>query len=478
MVSDSCDPGTGCVATPGGCGDQCTPYDIVDCYTGPIGTAGIGACKKGHRQCLEMGQGWSPCYGENIPAGEDICGNNLDDDCDGSQADENCSAEPGIAVWVDWDYGSDETGDGSFENPYKTIVKGVGTGKKLIMMKADADGTVYEEIVKLGAVTNDIHIQGWGPVRPVLHGGLDIVHCYDCIFENIEIRYPAPGLFVEQPTAAIDAVHNYRNTFSNIRLTAPDGLPGGKALARCHHGYDNLFIDVEVDDLALLPNEDGSTFPLLHWQDHGSGSQFIRCRLGSNIHLAGAAPENLSILFISVGGYCGNWPQGVSSVRNCVASGLNMSSLATGNTTFEGVKFWCYTPQEDIGGLMVANNTISYITATTVRAIDIDLPSEFDTVVSGNVLGPFFGDSSEGVRTDFATEVTYSDIYQVTTPVASQATLGAGAISEDPKFVNPVGGDFHLQPGSPCVSTGNPAFPDADGTAADMGAYGGPLGQW
>jgi len=466
------------VASDGACDDDCTPYAVVDCYTGAMGTAGIGICKKGYRQCLEMGQGWSPCYGEMVPLAEDICGNDLDDDCDGTQADENCAAEPGNAAWVDGDNGNDTTGDGSFENPYKTIEKGVDSNKLLVMVKADADGTVYEEIVDLGAGDHNIHILGWGPTQPVLHGGIDVVHCYDCTFENLEIRYPAPGVFPEQPTAAIDAVHNYRNTWSNIRLTAPAGLPSGKALARCHHGYDNLFVDVTIDDLALVPDADGGSFPLLHWQDHGSGTQFVRCSLTPNVHLAGATPSSLSIHFISVGGYCGNWPKGVSAVRNCMASGLNMSNLATGSTSFLGVKFWCYTPAEDIGGLMIANNTISNITATTVKAVDVDLPSEFDTIITGNIIGPFTADSSEGIRVDFAAEVTYSDIFGVTTPVASQATVGATSISQDPLFVNPGGSDFHLQGNSPCVNTGDPAFPDVDGTPGDMGAYGGPYGQW
>ena len=40
--------------------------------------------------------------------------------------------------------------------------------------------------------------------------------------------------------------------------------------------------------------------------------------------------------------------------------------------------------------------------------------------------------------------------------------------------------DFNLQNGSPCINTGNPSssYNDPDGSRSDMGAYGGPYGDW
>ncbi|GEM_PF-1252252 len=51
-----------------------------------------------------------------------------------------------------------------------------------------------------------------------------------------------------------------------------------------------------------------------------------------------------------------------------------------------------------------------------------------------------------------------------------------GNISEKPMFVDPQAGDFHLEPGSPCIDKGShdPFYMDRDGSYNDMGAYGGP----
>jgi hypothetical protein len=44
------------------------------------------------------------------------------------------------------------------------------------------------------------------------------------------------------------------------------------------------------------------------------------------------------------------------------------------------------------------------------------------------------------------------------------------SITDDPLFSNPVGGDFRLKTGSPCIDAGDPATLDPDATRADMGA--------
>lgn len=68
--------------------------------------------------------------------------------------------------------------------------------------------------------------------------------------------------------------------------------------------------------------------------------------------------------------------------------------------------------------------------------------------------------------------VTYSDI--------EGGWYGYGNIDEDPLFVDPNNSYYHLQAGSPCIDAGNPhqLYYDPDGSRNDMGAYGGPSGDW
>ncbi len=75
----------------------CVPGETRSCYSGPAGTQGVGACRAGFQACTPAAQ-WSDCQGEALPAATEVCGNQIDDNCDGKTDAEDqaaCSCNPG-----------------------------------------------------------------------------------------------------------------------------------------------------------------------------------------------------------------------------------------------------------------------------------------------------------------------------------------------------------------------------------------------
>jgi hypothetical protein len=72
---------------------ECTSGATEACYSGPDGVAGVGRCTRGERTCT--GGSWGACTGWVAPASTEICGNDIDDTCDGRE-DEGCPGACGI----------------------------------------------------------------------------------------------------------------------------------------------------------------------------------------------------------------------------------------------------------------------------------------------------------------------------------------------------------------------------------------------
>lgn len=78
MVNES---GAGCV---------CAPNSVSSCYTGPVGTQGVGICKSGTRTCNALGTAFGPCTNEVLPQPSENCTTAADDNCNG-QSNEGCA---------------------------------------------------------------------------------------------------------------------------------------------------------------------------------------------------------------------------------------------------------------------------------------------------------------------------------------------------------------------------------------------------
>ena len=76
-----------------GCGNQvCQPGQTKPCYNGPVNTRNIGICREGVQQCNNGS--WSTCQGATLPTPKEVCGNNKDDNCNGI-VDDNCNTPQG-----------------------------------------------------------------------------------------------------------------------------------------------------------------------------------------------------------------------------------------------------------------------------------------------------------------------------------------------------------------------------------------------
>jgi hypothetical protein len=127
------------------------------------------------------------------------------------------------------------------------------------------------------------------------------------------------------------------------------------------------------------------------------------------------------------------------------------------NTARDGaLAEWFFEPQGDL----IANVVVHEVDDPPEWAIRLMEPKGYTFEVSHNLMWP---------------EVPW---VQEDSPWAAEWPGDDAAIYEDPMFVDAAAGDYRLQAGSPAVDSGPAEVLDADGSAADRGAFGGPYGDW
>ena len=206
---------------------------------------------------------------------------------------------------------------------------------------------------------------------------------------------------------------------------------------------------------------------------------------GGGIYCSSSSPSLTNVTITvnsasSVGGgiYCGS---SSPSLANVTITGNTASSFGggiyclyyspsltnvtiTGNSAYRGGGIYCYSSSLCLTNVTITGNTASYGYGGGIHCCENPSISLKNCIL--------WNDSPQEIYVYSGSSVTayYSDI--------QGGWTGSGNINANPLFIS--SGDFHLQPGSPCIDAGNPAsqYNDPDGSRNDMGAYGGPGGDW
>ena len=265
--------------------------------------------------------------------------------------------------------------------------------------------------------------------------------------------------------------------------------------------YENISITQKdsihiVGSGADVTTIDGGENGHVVWFDHSSGSiyNFTVTNSGDNPgYSAGIFTSHSSVIIISNIIY-----------NNCYGLAISSSSEAQihenriiDNTGFRTVAISASTA--DISYNLIAENSnsgiyndigspITVLNNTIVGSNDhigLTLNAEIPLIVHNNIISNFrygifvLGDQQSSVP---FVDIAYNDLWNNTIAnyweeynLYSQPFLpqpGTGELYVDPLFVDPLNGDYQLQPNSLCIDAGDPnSSYDPDGTIADIGAY-------
>jgi predicted outer membrane repeat protein len=349
--------------------------------------------------------------------------------------------------------GSDETGDGSAQNPYRTINHSVDeayssdtilavNGVYIENVDVTAKNVLLASPYVFSLDTTDIH-------NTIIDGGSDTV---TVIFSNCAGATKISGFTIRNGRGWIGGglFSNYSDIIIShniIKENVSNAMGGGIS---CYSGKSTIENNYILDNVA---NSGG-----------GIGCYHTDAVIRHNIISGNNA---------SSGG-------GLKTLNLQEGSSINNNVIIM-NTAYRGGGYDC------LGTAAFMSNNLFYGNSATTYGGAIFFDS-YDTELINSIL---WGDSASSGGPEIYADsgslpiVTYCDI--------QGGWQGAGNIDLNPLFRDPVDGDFHLMSiacgdsaDSPCIDAGHPDSIDMvlgcqfglGSSRADMGAYGGNNGDW
>jgi len=478
-------------------------------------------CSSGTDETIDGdGDGYTICGGDcddtNIgvsPVATELC-NEIDDDCDGElvlgeEADSDGDgtldcADSDCPEYVDnsWTGGS----DGSDSNPWTSIQQGIdqvaGTGCQTLWVQPGtyaelvtwpSGGHDVRVIAELGAAQTSIAGGGDGPVVTITGGQSNTAELRGFTITGGISLTSGGGVFIEDSSPSIvenvfqgNSATEYGgglsatnsdlvldgNTFDSNQAAYSGGgayVHTGVAMVTDNVFTTNVALGIDGGGLYLLSGGDdievsGNSFDGNTAGDDG-GNAYIENFNGEiywNEFFEGTADD-------AGGGLMINTTTGVTEIHN---------NLFVANSSSEGAGMHVYFAEPIVNNNTFWDNHASH----TIRPSTLRI---FDGIYRNNIIASGTGYGVNIVNIDI---FSYNDVwgfsdgsYYTTDLEGVNSNIGV-----DPLFTtatadsNAANDDLSLQASSQCVDAGLPAtdYFDVDGSPNDMGAYGGPGGNW